>query len=97
KLVTGVQTCALPIYRVVEIKKTAKCADAHPNSVFVDARGPKWEVLADSLFSLGEWVSNNSIDVSGRYRAGRDLLLRNPPRLRNRSEERRVGKECRAR
>jgi uncharacterized protein len=69
--------------RLVEIKKTARSADVHPNAVFVDGRGPKWEVLAESLFALGEWVSENAIDAPGRYRAARDLLLRNAPRLAN--------------
>jgi uncharacterized protein len=30
---------------------------------------------------MGEWVAANGIDPPGRYRAGRDLLLRKPPRL----------------
>ncbi len=34
-----------------------------------------------SLVSIAEWVLGNGIDSFGRYRAGRDLLLRRPPRL----------------
>ena len=29
----------------------------------------------------GQWVAANGVDAPGRYRAGRDLLLRKPPRL----------------
>ena len=65
--------------RAIEIKRTVKTAATHPTSVFVDGRGPKWEVLAESIFELGERVSE------GEVRAGRaaawDLLLKNKPRL----------------
>ncbi len=69
--------------RTVDIRKTKKTADVHPTSVFVDARGPKNDVLADALFRLGIWVNANGIDFDGPYRAARDLLLRHPPRLLN--------------
>ena len=36
---------------------------------------------AEALFRIGEWVAANGIDTAGRYRAGRDLLLRKRPRL----------------
>jgi uncharacterized protein len=32
---------------------------------------------------MGTWVEENGVDAPGRYRAGRDLLLRRPPRLIN--------------
>ncbi|MGB7947169.1 MAG: TM0106 family RecB-like putative nuclease, partial [Candidatus Binatia bacterium] len=67
--------------RWVEIKKTTKARDVHPSSVFVDTRGPKSDVLAGSLFRLGEWVKNNGMDIGGSYRAACDLLLRRAPRL----------------
>jgi uncharacterized protein len=33
-----------------------------------------------ALLRLGEWVAGNGIDADGPWRAGRDLLLRRPPR-----------------
>jgi uncharacterized protein len=67
--------------RTVDIKKTKKAADSHPAAVFVDSRGPNSDTLAEALFRLGAWVKTNGIDAPGAYRAGRDLLLRHPPRL----------------
>jgi predicted RecB family nuclease len=67
--------------RTIDIKKMKKTADVHPTSVFVDARGPKNDVLADALFRLGTWVNANGTDSPGPHRAARDLLLRRPPRL----------------
>ena len=67
--------------RTVDIKKMKKTAEVHPTAVFVDARGPKNDVLADALFRLGAWVNANGVDSVGAYRAARDLLLRHPPRL----------------
>ena len=38
--------------------------------------------MADALFRMGDWVDRHGIDGRGAYRAGRDLLLGFPPRLR---------------
>jgi predicted RecB family nuclease len=67
--------------RTIDIKKMKKTADVHPTSIFVDARGPKNDVLADGLFRLGTWVNANCVESPGPYRAARELLLRRPPRL----------------
>jgi uncharacterized protein len=67
--------------RTVDIKKTKRAADSHPVSVFVDSRGPSSDTLAEALFRLGTWVRANAVDAPGAYRAARDLLLRQPPRL----------------
>jgi hypothetical protein len=67
--------------RWIDIRKTRKASDIHPSSVFVDTRGPKSDVLAASLFRLGEWVKDNRLEADGSYRAACDLLLRRPPRL----------------
>jgi hypothetical protein len=72
--------------RTIDIRKTKKTAEVHPTSVFVDARGPKYDVLADSLFRLGIWVNTNGLDSTGSHRAARDLLLRRPPRLMGETE-----------
>ena len=67
--------------RTIVIKKTNKSAGTHPTAIFVDGRGPKWEVLADALFALGEWARGKEMDSPGPHRAARDLLLRSSPRL----------------
>src|SRR5205807_9338875 len=68
--VTGVQTCALPIY-------------GHDDDFFV---GPIPELLPQRL-AIGKRRRIEAGDVSGEL-----VVL-----LRPRSEERRVGKECRSR
>ncbi|MGB9276193.1 MAG: TM0106 family RecB-like putative nuclease [Terrimicrobiaceae bacterium] len=67
--------------RAIDIKKTKKTGDIHPKSVFVDARGPTDDVLADALFRLGTWINSNGVGATGPYQAARDLLLRRSPRL----------------
>ena len=73
--------------RLVDIKKTKKTAEVHPNAVYVKDIGPGTDVLADALYRIGAWVGANGIDAPGSYRAARDLLLRRSPRLANRSRE----------
>ena len=70
------------IARTVDVKKTRNTAEVHPTAVYVRGIGPNTDVLANSLFRLGTWVSANGMDGPGSYRAARDLLLRRPPRLR---------------
>jgi uncharacterized protein len=66
---------------IVDIKKTKKTAEVHPPAVYMwDAPLPT-DAQAGSLYRIGDWVATNGLDVPGRYRAGRDLLLRRPPRL----------------
>jgi uncharacterized protein len=67
--------------RSIDIKKTGESQDLHPNSIFVDSRGPNWEVLADATFRVGTWVKDHALDGLGKYQAVRDLLLGLPPRL----------------
>lgn len=67
--------------RTVDIKKMKKTASIHPTSVYADPTGPNSNVLADALFRLGGWVNANGIGSPGAYRATRDLLMRQPPRL----------------
>ena len=71
------------VARTIDIKKTRKTAEIHPKSVFVDARGPRDDVLADALFRLGIWINSNGVDFPGPFRAARDLLLQRVPRLAN--------------
>jgi uncharacterized protein len=37
--------------------------------------------LRDALLRVGRWVTDHGIDEPGPFRAGRDLLLRRPPRI----------------
>lgn len=72
-----------PINGIVDIKKTKKTADLHPPGVFMWNRPLGAVAQTDSLYRIGQWVEVNGIDVPGRYRACRDLLLRKPPALLN--------------
>lgn len=72
--------------RAVDIKKTRKTAEVHPHAVYAKDIGPGTDVLADALYRIGAWVSANGIDAPGAYRASRDLLLRQSPRLANGSK-----------
>jgi predicted RecB family nuclease len=66
---------------MIEIKKTKKTAELHPPTLYMwDAPLPA-DGQAGSLYRIGAWVAANGIDVPGEFRAGRDLLLRKPPRL----------------
>jgi uncharacterized protein len=74
--VHGIDTSACTI----DIKKRKKMAEVHPTSVF-NHEIFSGEEQAESLYRIGAWVAENGIDAPGRYRAGRNLLLRRPPRL----------------
>jgi predicted RecB family nuclease len=68
--------------RTVDIEKSEASVAIHPTSVF--ARDPyrKQDAQRESLYRIGSWIRDHGVDSPGLYRAGRDLLLRNPPRLR---------------
>jgi hypothetical protein len=66
--------------RTLDIKKTRKTADLHPNAIYVSDVGPSTAVQADALLRLGMWISEHGVNDAGAYRAARDLLLRLPPR-----------------
>ena len=66
---------------VVDIKKTKRAADVHPGSVYMWDAPLNTDAQAGALYRIGSWVAENGVDTAGRYRAGRDLLLRRPPRL----------------
>jgi len=66
---------------VVEIKKVKKMEEVHPATVYMWIRRLNTESQAGALCRIGEWVAENGVDAPGKYRAGRDLLLRKPPRL----------------
>ncbi|PYT49013.1 MAG: nuclease [Acidobacteria bacterium] len=70
-----------PVKRTIDVKKTRKTAELHPTAVYVWERPFNVKEHSEALFRIGEWVAANGIDTAGRYRAGRDLLLRKRPRL----------------
>src|SRR2546429_9322592 len=94
--VTGVQTCALPIYRAKKLIASAS------------ARAARFPLRVQEVFkqalALAERYKNKEISLhglltaTGRLEVKLDRVLNNPGRdPANRSEERRVGKECRSR
>jgi uncharacterized protein len=68
---------------VVDIKKTKKTAEVHPPTVYMWSAPLPTDSQAGALYRIGAWIAENGVDAAGRYRAGRDLLLRRPPRLIN--------------
>jgi predicted RecB family nuclease/nucleoside-triphosphatase THEP1 len=68
---------------IVDIKKTKKTAEVHPPTVYMWKSPLPTDTQAGALYRMGAWVAKNGVDPAGRYRAGRDLLLRKPPRLLN--------------
>jgi predicted RecB family nuclease len=69
------------VRRSIDVKKTRKTAELHPTATYVWDRPYDANEQAEALFRIGSWVAKNAIDSPGQYRAGRDLLLRRPPRL----------------
>lgn len=67
--------------RTIDVKKTSAAAAIHPNRVFFFDH-VRSKPLPDTLFDIGAWVAGHLIEGEGPYRAGRDLLLKAPPRLR---------------
>jgi uncharacterized protein len=68
---------------VVDIKKTKKSAEVHPPTVYMWSAPLPTDSQAGSLYRIAAWAAENGIDAAGRYRPGRDLVLRRPPRLIN--------------
>ena len=68
---------------IVDVKKTKKSAELHPSTVYMWDGPLNMESQEGSLCRLADWVIANGIEAPGRYRVGRDLLLRKPPRLRD--------------
>lgn len=69
-----------PLAGTVTVKKPLKVTALHPTCAFAHADFPTTD-QAEAILKLGEWILKNGINQPGEYRAARDLLLRNPPRL----------------
>jgi predicted RecB family nuclease len=65
----------------IDIKRSASSTIPHPTAL-IPHNIINATVLRESLLQLGSWVADNGIDVPGRFKAARDLLLRKSPRLR---------------
>src|SRR5271166_3157440 len=76
----GDVVAADPTARTIDVKKPLKLDGFHATSVFAHSRYPTDE-QSRSILRLADWIVANGIDSPGEYRAARDLLLRNPPRL----------------
>ncbi len=79
-----------PVAGWVEVKKRMAAKDVHPGAVFSKNIVQNKEA-PNSLLRIAEWVVEHGIDADGPYRAGRDLLLRFPPRLSADGPIRRTG------
>jgi predicted RecB family nuclease len=66
--------------RTFDVKKPLKLDGFHATSVFAHSRYPT-DKQSESILRIADWIVANGIESPGAYRAARDLLLRNPPRL----------------
>jgi uncharacterized protein len=76
----GDVVAADPLAGTIDVKKLIKLDRLHPRSVFAYSHFGT-EEQANSILRLADWIVANSLDGPGDFRAARDLLLRNPPRL----------------
>ena len=74
--------------RTLDVKKTRKTAELHPNGVYLWDRPFNVKGQAEAIFRIGEWAARHGVDADGEYRAARDLLLRYAPRLRGETLQR---------
>ncbi|MBR0913947.1 TM0106 family RecB-like putative nuclease [Bradyrhizobium japonicum] len=72
--------------RTIDVKKRQDTANLHPEAVFAHKFIDN-QVLAESVFRIGEYVADHGIIGPGAYRAARDLLLKTAPRLREQAFE----------
>lgn len=64
----------------IDIKKRQDTAGLHPQAVFAHSYVDT-KVMAEALLRIGEYVANHGLQGDGPYRAARDLLLRQRPRV----------------
>ncbi len=64
----------------VDIKKRQDSANLHPRAVFAHNHVAT-QVMAEALVRIGDYVAEHGVDGAGPYRAARDLLLRERPRV----------------
>jgi hypothetical protein len=66
--------------RVLLIKKRGDAAGLHPRSVLVNEHIPS-RPIDRAVLELARSIAAHGVDGNGPFRAGRDLLLKRPPRL----------------
>jgi predicted RecB family nuclease len=76
----GDVVAADPTARTIDVKKPLKLDGFHASCVFAHS-SYRTNEQSESILRLADWIVANGIESPGRYRAARDLLLRNPPRL----------------
>ena len=76
----GVVTEIDPIAGEIVLKRAATSSARHPVAL-MDHNVVGSEVLREAIRRVAEWSAVNGIDAPGRYRAVRDLLVGNPPRI----------------
>ena len=69
--------------RTVDIKKTKRTAEMHPEAVYRWERPYDVDAQKEAIFRIGQWVAEAGMDAQGDHRAARDLLLRYAPRLKD--------------
>ncbi|WP_275937775.1 TM0106 family RecB-like putative nuclease [Bradyrhizobium ottawaense] len=72
--------------RTIDIKKRQDSAGVHPEAAFAHKFVDN-QVLAESIFRIGEYVADHGIIGPGAYRAARDLVLKVAPRIRGQQLE----------
>lgn len=65
---------------LIGLRRETKGSVPHPRALVPRDIVPS-DDLEGSLFRLGTWVAAHEADGRGKFRAARDLLLRNPPRV----------------
>lgn len=68
------------VARTIDVKKPIKLDGFHATCAFAHSRYPTKE-QSESILRLADWIVAHGIEGVGDYRAARDVLLRNPPRL----------------
>ena len=63
----------------IDIKRGIKKADVHPDAV-ISIESINSDVKEEAIIRLAEWVAKHGISAKGKYKAGRELLLRALPK-----------------
>jgi uncharacterized protein len=73
--------------RTIDVRKRGAQAEVHPSSVFLHS-SVRADDLENAIERIAEDVVRVGIDGGTQYRSARELLLRRPPRLRDRAFQR---------
>jgi Ni2+-binding GTPase involved in maturation of urease and hydrogenase len=80
--------------RTIDLKRGASSSAPHPTALIpfeiVDSK-----VLRDSILRIASWVADHNIGGNGKFRAARDLLLRERPRVLEGAVETLIGEDGR--